>query len=138
MNAERAAASHFSETRNTLQSVCAVNMIQASLFTDTLHVENIHHPNFLQPRSISPLSRLQNKKKQKKHKHPNDRTDGAKWQKTKNNIYSLPSLPPSCILAAILTPLLTCTKPTARGLSLISSPPGNQHFNNSLRADEGI
>lgn len=65
MSAERAAASRFSETRNTLQSVCAVNMIQASLFTDTLHVENIHHPNFLQSRSISPLSRLQNKKRKK-------------------------------------------------------------------------
>lgn len=106
-------------------------MIQAAVFTDTLHVENIHQPNLLHTRNICPLSRLQ----KNTHKHPNDRPDGAKWRKPKNNIFS--PLSPASSQWSLPSPDMHGAH--GDGFPLISSsPPGNQHFNNSLSAGEGV
>lgn len=119
--------SHFL-TCAPLQRLCAVSMIQAAVFTDTLHVENIHHPNL---HHICPLSRLQ----KNSHKYPNDRPDGAKWRKPKNNIFLPPlGLPPASSQRSFPSPDMHGAH--GEGFPLISSSPsGNQHFNNSLSAE---
>lgn len=98
----------------------AASTVQAAVFIDTLHVENIHHPKFLHIRCICPLSHLEQQTKNRKN------NSNTNTQMTDQMVLGSESQKITYFSASLLhprsspSPLLTCMERSARGFH--SSP----------------
>lgn len=129
------AASNLFHMYSPAESLCAVSMTQAAVLTDTLHVENIHQSKLLHTCDICPPSSVQ--KTPTNTQMTDQMVQMAKAQKITYPPPTTLSLPPASSQPPYPSPDMLGTH--SEGFPLIfSSPPGNQHFNNSLSAEDGI